>query len=81
MLCQNNIISEREMADVMTHELVHAYDNCRGKVDFTNLKHLACTEVRALRALRRFSVITAAPHLPATFHATPALPWPCGTRA
>jgi len=47
VLCQNNIISEREMADVMTHELIHAYDNCRGKVDFTDLKHLACTEIRA----------------------------------
>lgn len=33
------------MAQVMTHELIHAYDNCRAKVDFVNIEHLACTEV------------------------------------
>eukprot|EP00041_Stephanoeca_diplocostata_P032957 m.1075344 g.1075344 ORF g.1075344 m.1075344 type:complete len:199 (+) comp24239_c1_seq4:191-787(+) len=47
VLCQNNIVSERDMADVMTHELIHAFDHCRGKVDFKNLEHLACTEIRA----------------------------------
>lgn len=29
------------------HELVHAYDHCRANVDFSNLKHHACSEIRA----------------------------------
>lgn len=29
------------------HELVHAYDECRGKdFDWTNCRHIACSEVR-----------------------------------
>ena len=33
------------MNDVLTHELVHAYDFARVKYDVNNLRHLACTEV------------------------------------
>ena len=33
------------MNDVLTHELVHAYDDCRSHVDWDNLEHLACSEV------------------------------------
>lgn len=33
------------MENVLTHELIHAYDNCRIKYDPDNVKHLACTEV------------------------------------
>ena len=30
----------------MVHELVHAYDECRGKdFDWTNCRHIACSEV------------------------------------
>mmetsp|Transcript_31314 Transcript_31314/g.82076 ORF Transcript_31314/g.82076 Transcript_31314/m.82076 type:complete len:218 (-) Transcript_31314:40-693(-) len=47
VLCENNLISERTTADVLTHELIHAYDKCRAKVDFKNPEHLACTEIRA----------------------------------
>ena len=32
---------------VLVHELVHMYDHCVNKVDFKNLEHLACTEIRA----------------------------------
>jgi len=32
----------------MAHELVHAYDHLRFDIDWkTNLKHFACTEIRA----------------------------------
>lgn len=31
----------------ITHELVHAYDDCRAKVDWSNCKHIACTEIRS----------------------------------
>jgi len=45
-LCENNIYNSDNMTDVITHELIHAFDNCRAKVDFLNPRHLACTEVR-----------------------------------
>ena len=34
------------MNDTLTHELIHAYDYCRAHLDWNNLKHLACTEVK-----------------------------------
>lgn len=37
------------MADVVTHELIHAFDHCRAEVDLKNPLHLACTEVRPNR--------------------------------
>ena len=47
VLCENNIYSQGLMNDTLTHELVHAYDNCRAHLDWTDLRHLACTEIRA----------------------------------
>lgn len=35
------------MNDTLTHELVHTLDYCRAEIDWTNLLHLACTEIRA----------------------------------
>ncbi|KAJ1461573.1 peptidase M76 [Pelagophyceae sp. CCMP2097] len=31
----------------LTHELVHAFDQCRANVQWGNLHHLACAEIRA----------------------------------
>ncbi|KAI4803325.1 hypothetical protein KUCAC02_006876 [Chaenocephalus aceratus] len=48
VLCQNNIHQQSHMNRVVTHELIHAFDHCRAHVDwFNNLRHLACSEVRA----------------------------------
>eukprot|EP00055_Hartaetosiga_balthica_P001247 m.138182 g.138182 ORF g.138182 m.138182 type:complete len:227 (-) comp13531_c0_seq1:40-720(-) len=47
ILCANTLTSESHTATVMTHELIHAFDHCRGKIDFSNIEHLACTEIRA----------------------------------
>uniref|UniRef100_H9H7Z6 Mitochondrial inner membrane protease ATP23 n=1 Tax=Monodelphis domestica TaxID=13616 RepID=H9H7Z6_MONDO len=48
VLCQNNIHNQAHMNRVVTHELIHAFDHCRAHVDwFTNVKHLACSEVRS----------------------------------
>ncbi|XP_064417650.1 mitochondrial inner membrane protease ATP23 homolog isoform X2 [Latimeria chalumnae] len=48
VLCQNNIHQQSHMTRVVTHELIHAFDHCRAHVDwFNNVKHLACSEVRA----------------------------------
>lgn len=32
---------------VLTHEMIHMFDYCRHKLDFKDVKHLACTEIRA----------------------------------
>ena len=35
------------MPNTLAHELVHAYDDARANVDWFNLTHHACTEIRA----------------------------------
>jgi hypothetical protein len=41
----------------MAHEMVHAYDHLRFKVNWTdNLRHAACTEVGAIRVLLQVDI-------------------------
>jgi len=47
VVCQNNSKYKAVACSVLAHELTHMFDYCRAKVDFTNLEHLACTEIRA----------------------------------
>ncbi|WRT68406.1 mitochondrial inner membrane protease ATP23 [Kwoniella shivajii] len=47
LLCQNRFFSKKHMEDTLAHELLHAYDHCRFKVDWMNLRHHACSEIRA----------------------------------
>ncbi|XP_016829538.1 mitochondrial inner membrane protease ATP23 homolog isoform X2 [Cricetulus griseus] len=48
VLCQNNIRNQAHMSRVVTHELIHAFDHCRAHVHwFTDIRHLACSEIRA----------------------------------
>ncbi|KAK4320083.1 hypothetical protein Pmani_009024 [Petrolisthes manimaculis] len=47
VVCQNVSRSQGMTQAVLTHELIHMFDHCRNKLDFTNLEHLACTEIRA----------------------------------
>lgn len=47
LLCSNWISSKWQLEDILTHELVHAFDYLKFNVDLTNLKHHACTEIRA----------------------------------
>jgi inner membrane protease ATP23 len=47
LLCQNRFFSKKHQEDTMVHEMIHMYDNCRFKVDWSNCKHHACSEVRA----------------------------------
>ncbi|KAI9289486.1 peptidase M76 family-domain-containing protein [Umbelopsis sp. AD052] len=47
LLCQNRFFSKSHQEDTMVHEMIHMYDNCRFKVDWSNCKHHACSEVRA----------------------------------
>lgn len=48
LLCANYVDSRRKLEDVMAHEMTHAYDHLRFKVDWDgeDLRHVACTEVR-----------------------------------
>jgi mitochondrial inner membrane protease ATP23 len=55
VICQNSInINEGEggagqtAVDVtLAHELIHAFDHARAKVDWTSARHHACSEIRA----------------------------------
>ncbi|XP_065667299.1 mitochondrial inner membrane protease ATP23 homolog isoform X4 [Hydra vulgaris] len=46
VICENDLFNQKFMDDVLTHELIHAYDVCRVKYDVNNLKHLACSSIR-----------------------------------
>lgn len=47
VVCQN-MANGRKMPDsTLIHELIHMYDYCVNHIDFRNLEHLACTEIRA----------------------------------
>lgn len=49
LLCANRVEKQSQMEDVMAHEMTHAYDHLRFKVDWdaADLRHVACTEIRA----------------------------------
>ncbi|RLN93826.1 hypothetical protein BBJ28_00012639, partial [Nothophytophthora sp. Chile5] len=47
VLCQNHIPDQEWMDRTMAHELVHAFDHCRNKIDWNNCEHHACSEIRA----------------------------------
>jgi mitochondrial inner membrane protease ATP23 len=47
VLCDNKILERESFENTLIHELVHAYDQCRIKLDWKNCLHHACTEIRA----------------------------------
>ncbi|XP_022081254.1 mitochondrial inner membrane protease ATP23 homolog [Acanthaster planci] len=47
ILCENRAPTQRLTSMLLTHELVHAYDHHKAKVDWTDLKAVACSEIRA----------------------------------
>jgi len=47
-LCQQHLRNETHAHEAMVHELIHAIDLCRTKMDpLNNCMHMACTEIRA----------------------------------
>ncbi|OMJ07411.1 Mitochondrial inner membrane protease ATP23 [Smittium culicis] len=46
-LCYNKIPSKKIMEDTLAHEMIHAYDHVNFQVDWFNLEHHACSEIRA----------------------------------
>jgi inner membrane protease ATP23 len=47
VVCQNTAKFDALIPGVLVHEFIHMFDRCVNKLDFTNLRHLACTEIRA----------------------------------
>ena len=48
ILCQQHMLNSSQLIQsTMIHELIHAYDDCRAHVRWDDLKHHACTEIRA----------------------------------
>jgi len=47
VLCSGHFFSQQHMESTIVHELIHMYDHCRFKVDWANLRHHACSEIRA----------------------------------
>ncbi|KAI0902407.1 peptidase M76 family-domain-containing protein [Annulohypoxylon nitens] len=50
LICANEVRDRHHLEDTLSHEMVHAFDHLRWKVDWVgrkDLKHAACTEIRA----------------------------------
>jgi inner membrane protease ATP23 len=47
VVCQNAVTKPGHVQAVLLHEMIHMFDYCRHDLDFKNLDHLACTEIRA----------------------------------
>ena len=47
VLCTDRKIDRTTFENTVVHELIHAYDQCRIKLDWKNCLHHACTEIRA----------------------------------
>jgi mitochondrial inner membrane protease ATP23 len=45
MICANEMRSQGHLEDTLAHEMVHAWDHLRFKIDWADLRHAACTEV------------------------------------
>ena len=44
-ICANEMRDRKHLEDTLAHEMVHAWDHLRFKVDWADLRHAACTEV------------------------------------
>jgi inner membrane protease ATP23 len=49
MLCANEMRNRKHVEDTLSHEMVHAWDHLRWKVDWGDLRHAACSEVCSIR--------------------------------
>lgn len=47
VVCQNIARNKGMVQGVLTHEMIHMFDYCNNNLDFKNIDHLACTEIRA----------------------------------
>eukprot|EP01135_Chromosphaera_perkinsii_P012001 Nk52_evm9s2568 gene=Nk52_evmTU9s2568 len=47
VLCEESLFSQTLVEETLIHELIHAFDHCRAKVDWADCRHHACSEIRA----------------------------------
>lgn len=47
LVCANELQIRSHLEDTLAHEMVHAYDHLRFKLDPLDLRHAACMEIRA----------------------------------
>lgn len=47
LICANKLRNRGHLEDTLAHEMVHAYDHMRFKLDPYDLRHAACMEIRA----------------------------------
>ena len=47
VICHNMVKSENLVQGILTHEMIHMFDYCRNNLNFKDIDHLACTEIRA----------------------------------
>lgn len=47
LVCANKLRNKGHLEDTLAHEMVHAYDHMRFKLDPFDLRHAACMEIRA----------------------------------
>eukprot|EP00299_Pterocystis_sp_00344_P015799 c7904_g1_i1.p1 GENE.c7904_g1_i1~~c7904_g1_i1.p1 ORF type:complete len:160 (+),score=20.24 c7904_g1_i1:55-534(+) len=47
VICENHLDGYKEQERTMVHELIHFFDDCRARVNWANLHHQACSEIRA----------------------------------
>jgi inner membrane protease ATP23 len=45
LICANEMRNRKHLEDTLAHEMVHAWDHLRWKVDWADLRHAACAEV------------------------------------
>ncbi|KAD6796069.1 hypothetical protein E3N88_06965 [Mikania micrantha] len=58
VVCSNHLTIQDEVNQVVIHELIHAYDDCRAaNLDWTNCAHHACSEARILNHILMFFFI------------------------
>ncbi|KAE9590253.1 hypothetical protein Lal_00028099 [Lupinus albus] len=46
-VCSNYTVLQEQVDRVIIHELIHAFDDCRAKINWNNCAHHACSEIRA----------------------------------
>lgn len=45
LICANEMRDRKHLEDTLSHEMVHAWDHLRWKVNWDDLRHAACSEV------------------------------------
>ena len=63
VICSNKCQDLERVTQILSHELVHMFDDCTAKVDWTNLYHLACSEVRKILLFRYANISCTDDHM------------------